>query len=169
MNSHNGAMPPMLMFRSFMTIASGLVAHWVIVSGVTIAVAYFLFPEYAEKMMQAKKPGEQLSQEFVFGSIPTAMHWVVVATVAVLSILVGMFVGWSAPFGRLVHAIFLAVIVGVNFLSRSISAPQEQKVVMMTYALIFPVGIFLGGYLVNRWLSNVAKGASGPSAESNLL
>lgn len=169
MNSQNGVMPPLLMFRSFLTIASGLVAHWVILSGVTIAVAQGLFPEYAAEMMQAQKPGEQIAPEVAFGSIPTAMHWIVIGIVSLLSIGLGMLVGWSAPFGRLVHAIFLAVIVGVNFLSRSISAPQEQKVVMMTYVLIFPLAIFVGGYLINRWMDDASANAGGPDADASLL
>jgi hypothetical protein len=169
MSSDNGVMPPILMFRSFLTIASGLVAHWVILSGVTIAVAHGLFPEYVAEMMQANQPGEQVSAAVAFGAIPTAMHWIVIGIVSLLSIILGMLVGWSAPFGRLVHAIFLAVIVGVNFLSRSISAPQEEKVVMMTYVLIFPLAIFIGGYLINRWLDGASAGVDGTDAGASLL
>lgn len=151
-------MPPILMFRSFLTIASGLVAHWVILSGVTIAAAYFLFPDYANLLMESRQQNEQLAPEVAFGEMPRAMHWTIIAIVAPLSVVLGMFVGWSAPFGRLVHAIFLSVIVGVNFLSRSISAPQEQKAVMMVYLMVFPVAIFIGGYLINQWMARTDVG-----------
>ena len=150
----DGSVPPILMFRSFLTIASGVVGQWFIVAFVTLAVAKLFFPEYEASLAAARETGKTLSDAEAFGAIPRTMLFSVAGVSAVLCVLLGMFVGLTAPFGRFVHPIFLAVIVDVNYLGGSLEAPPEKKVVFMTYLLVLPAAILLGGYLINRKMSN---------------
>ena len=150
----DGAMPPMLMFRSFLTIASGVVGHWFIVAAVTLTVATMFFPEYEASLAAARESGEAMTDAQAYGALPRAMLFTVVGISGVLCVLLGIFIGLTAPFGRFVHTIFLAVIVAVNYLSGSMAAPPEKKVVLMTYLLVLPLSILLGGYLINRRMAD---------------
>jgi len=42
----DGSIPPLLMFRSFMTIACGVIGQWCIVAFTILAVMSLFFPEY---------------------------------------------------------------------------------------------------------------------------
>ena len=159
MTVRDGSVPPMLMFRSFLTIASGVVGQWFIVGCVTLAVATLFFPEYEASLSAARESGEALSEAEAFGAIPRPMLFSVAAISGVLCVLLGMFIGLTAPFGRLVHTIFLAVIVGVNYLSNSLEAPPEKKFVLMSYLLVLPASILLGGYLINRKMADYDQAA----------
>lgn len=150
----DGSIPPMLMFRSFLTIASGYVGHWAIVFLVTYLVSASFFPEYLADMEAAREQGQALTEAEAFGSMPRTMTFTITGIAAVLCVLLGIFIGLTAPFGRLVHTIFLAVIVGVNYLSESLQAPPEKKFVLMTYLLVLPMAILLGGYLINRKMAD---------------
>ena len=149
----DGSMPPMLMFRSFLTVASGVVGQWFIVA-IAWWVAASFFPEYQAALAAAKESGEALSDALICQIVPNAMLFTVVAISGVMCVLLGIFIGLTAPFGRFTHTIFLAVIVGVNYLSGSMSAPPEKKFILMTYLLVFPLSILLGGYLINRKMAD---------------
>ena len=153
MPARDGSMPPMLMFRSFLTIACGVVGQWFIVA-ITWAVVSSFFPEYQAALAAAKESGEAVSNALICSIVPRTMLFTVVAIAGVLCVLLGIFIGLTAPFGRFVHTVFLAVIVGVNNLSGSMSAPPEKKFVLMTYLLVFPLAILLGGYLINRKMAD---------------
>ena len=146
----DGAMPPMLLFRSFLTTACGVVCQNVIVGAVTLVAAIYFFPEYLPNLALPNEAGE-LPPEV---PMPGKMLFVVTAVSAVLCVLLGIFIGLTAPFGRLVHTIFLAVIVAVNYLSGSLASAPDKKFVTMTYLLVFPMAILLGGYLINRKMAN---------------
>ena len=150
----DGAMPPMLLFRSFLTIACGVVCQNFIVGVVTLVLANTYFPEYLANLAAAAGSGEALAEAQAFVPMPRQMLLAVTAISSALCVVLGIFIGLTAPFGRFVHAIFLAVIVGVNYLSGSMAAPPEQKVVLLTYLLVFPLSILLGGYLINRKMAD---------------
>ena len=156
----DGAMPPMLLFRSFLTIACGVVCQNFIVGGITLLIANYYFPEYLANLAATGEPGEHFAEAQAYVPMPRDMLLAVTAISAALCVLLGIFIGLTAPFGRFVHAIFLAVIVGVGYLSGSMAAPPEQKVVLMTYLLVFPLSILLGGYLINRKMTNYDLAAS---------
>ena len=147
----DGAVPPMLMFRSFMTIACGVIGQWCIVAFTILAVMSFFFPEYKAAIGAAAEAGPD-AQAFV--PMPRMMLLMVTGIAAVLCVLLGVFIGLTAPFGRFVHTIFLAVIIAVNYLSGSMAAPPEKKVFLMTCLLVFPAAILLGGYLINRKMAD---------------
>ena len=149
----DGSMPPMLMFRSFLTIASGVVGQWVIVA-IAWAVASSFFPEYQAAVAAVKDSGEAVTDAVISSMVPRTMLIAVVGIAGLLCVLLGMFIGLTAPFGRFVHTIFLAVIVGVNYLSGSMAAPQEKKIILLSYLLVLPLSILLGGYLINRKLAD---------------
>ncbi len=142
----DGSVPPMLMFRSFLTIACGVVGQWCIVAFTMLAVMSFFFPEYKA----AIEAGQAAADTPAIVPMPRTMLCMVTGIAAALCVLLGVFIGLTAPFGRFVHTIFLAVIVAVNYLSGSMAAPPEKKVVLMTSLLVYPAAILLGGYLINR-------------------
>ena len=150
----DGAMPPVLMFRSFLTIACGVVCEKFIVGAVVLTIANFYFPEYLVSLAATGEPGDAFDKAQAFVPMPRAMLIAVAAISGALCLILGVFIGLTAPFGRFVHAIFLAVIVGVSYLSGSMAAPPEQKVVLMTYLLVLPLSILLGGYLINHKMTN---------------
>lgn len=147
----DGSVPPMLMFRSFLTIACGVVGEYFIVAFTLIGIATFFFPEHATSLTAAHEPGAASPEALV---MPRAMLFAVVGISAVLCVLLGIFIGLTAPFGRFVHTIFLAVIVGVNHLSGSMAAPPEKKTFLMSCVLVLPAAILLGGYLINRKMTD---------------
>ena len=156
----DGAMPPMLLFRSFLTIACGVVCQNFIVGAITLLIANFYFPDYLADLAATGEPGEAFAEAQAYVPMPQQMLIAVTAISSALCILLGVFIGLTAPFGRFTHSIFLAVIVGVNYLSGSMTAPPEQKVVLMTYLLVFPLSILLGGYLINRKMADYDAAAS---------
>jgi len=62
----DGSIPPMLMFRSFLTIASGYVGHWAIVFLVTYLVSASFFPEYLADMEAAREQGQALTEADIY-------------------------------------------------------------------------------------------------------
>ena len=152
----DGSVPPLLMFRSFMTIACGVIGQWCIVAFTILAVMNFFFPEYKAAIGAT---GEATAELQAFVPMPRMMLLMVTGISAVLCVLLGIFIGLTAPFGRFVHTIFLAVIVAVNYLSGSMAAPPEKKVFLMTSLLVFPAAILLGGYLINRKMADYDSAA----------
>ncbi len=153
MPAQDGSVPPMIMFRSFLTIACGVVGHWFLFAIALVVVSSF-FPEYKALLAEARESGEALTEAQAFGAMPRVMLFTVTGVTALLCVLLGIFIGLTAPFGRFVHTIFLAVIVAINYLSGSMAAPPEKKFALMTYLLVLPAAILLGGYLINRKMAN---------------
>ena len=131
-----------------------LICQSVIVGAVTLVVAMYIFPEHLPNLAAAKETAEGLSDVPAYVPMPRAMLFTVAGIAGVLCVLLGIFIGLTAPFGRLVHTIFLAVIVGVNYLSGSLAATPDKKFVSMTYLLVFPLAILLGGYLINHKMAD---------------
>jgi len=155
------------MFRSFLTIACGVVGHWFLFAAALAVVASF-FPEYQAMLATARESGESLTEAEVFGAMPRALLFTTTGIAAVLCVLLGMFIGLTAPVGRFVHTIFLAVIVAINYLSGSMAAPPEKKFALMTYLLVLPAAILLGGYLINRKMTDYdLAGTKAPSMLSD--
>ena len=146
----DGSVPPMLMFRSFLTIACGVIGQWCIVAFTMLAVMSFFFPEYKAAIEAGKTAAD--AQAFV--PMPRTMLLMVTGIAAALCVLLGIFIGLTAPFGRFVHTVFLAVIVALNYLSGSMATPPEKKIVLMTFLLAYPAAILLGGYLINRKMAD---------------
>ena len=147
----DGSVPPMLMFRSFLTIACGVVGQWCIVAFTILAVMSFFFPEYQAAIQEG---GEAVADGQAFVPMPRTMLCMVTGISAALCVLLGIFIGLTAPFGRFVHTVFLAVIVAMTYLSGSMAAPPEKKFVQMTFLLVIPPAILFGGYLINRKMAN---------------
>ena len=147
----DGSVPPMLMIRSFLTIACGVVGQWCIVAFTMLAVMNLFFPEYQAAINGG---GEAAAEAQAFVPMPRTMLCLVTGISAALCVLLGIFIGLTAPFGRFVHTVFLAVIVAINYLSGSMAAPPEKKFVQMTFLLVIPAAILFGGYLINRKMAN---------------
>ena len=153
MSVQDGSIPPLLMFRSFLTIASGLVLHNVALYGLLFAIGYAFFPQFAAFLELDSEQQQQLVASDIHQVIPRAMYWSVLAATAVASVGIGIFIGWSAPFGRFVHSVFLAVIVGVSYLQAAMGQDQGKKALMMTCLFIFPLAIMIGGHLITNWMA----------------
>lgn len=136
--------PPLMMLRSFLTIASGYIVCMLLLFGITSAVGYALFPEFIAFLNLDPAAQEALMADDPSKAIPRAMFWLVVGLHTIVCFGIGWLVIKTAPFAQFAHAVFLSVFLFISYLQISIADPVPKKSMTIVYMFVFPIAIFVG-------------------------
>ena len=138
------SIPPGLMFRSFLTVASGFVLVWILFSLIAFFLGWLFFPEYIEFIYLDQAAQQAMMDNDPHAAIPKAMFWAMVVCNFLACLGVGWLVAKTAPFAKFPHAVFLAVILFIMFMQIVISDPPAKKRMDIIYMGALPIAILLG-------------------------
>lgn len=157
----------MLMFRSFLTLGSGIVLHAILIALLTHLIGTFFFESYQEF---AKLPADRQAEVFSirpFEVIPVPMFWTIVVVGSGLNFMLGALTTRTAPFSYMAHAIFLAVLLFVFYLQRAPTEEPDKKFMTLVYMVCFSTAILLGGTWMSKRMTSVAESNTETDGERN--
>jgi hypothetical protein len=136
--------PPGLLLRSFLTVASGYVLVWILFISIAYVLGLLFFPEFIQFFnLDVEEQGELMATR-PQDAIPIAMFWSMVALNFMACLGVGWLVAKTAPFSPFAHGIFLAVLLFVMFLQIVVGDPPAKKWMDIIYMGALPIGVLLG-------------------------
>lgn len=136
--------PPLMMFRSFLTVASGYIGQSMIWIGLTFAIGTLFFPEFVE-FSNLDDASQQRIMEVDPGSvIPPVMFWAVACLTSLGTVGVGWLVFKTAPFAQFPHAVFVAVLLFISQLQFLVADPPAKKAMTLVYMIAFPIAVIVG-------------------------
>lgn len=143
--------PPGMMMRSFLTVASSFVLAFLasVVSMFGIGLAFF--PQFAEAFNKDPETFQSIMETDPSSAIPPLMFWAIVIVTALACLAVGWYAVKTAPFAHFPHAIFVAILLFIFYLQTAIADPPEKKSMTLIYMIVFPLAILIGAKLtINR-------------------
>ncbi len=145
-------LPPGMMFRSFLTVASAYVLTLMLFVSIAYGLGLLMFPEFIAFFNLDVADQETMMAQNPQDAIPLMMFWMLLALNFVACMGVGWLVSKTAPFAPFPHAIFLAVLLFANYLQIVIADPEAKKWMDVLYMGAFPIAVLLGA----RWSMNRA-------------
>ncbi|MEM9940561.1 MAG: hypothetical protein AAF939_03150 [Planctomycetota bacterium] len=145
-------LPPVLMVRSFLTIASGFVLFVTGFMTLAAILGYLFFPEYIEFL---NEPDIAVQREVMANNpeqaIPRNMFLLMLVGNALFCGLLGIYAFFASPFSHFAHVIFLAGLLFVFFLQTANADPAGKKSMTLIYLFVFPVSVLVGGKIADSW------------------
>ena len=138
------SIPPGLMFRSFLTVASGYVLSQMLFWSIAVVLGMTFFPEFSDWLQLDQTAQKRMMEENPHEAIPTAMFLSLVVLNAIACWGVGWLVAKTAPFARFQHGIFLAVLLFIMFLQIVIADSPAKKRMDAVYMGVLPIAVVLG-------------------------
>lgn len=155
------SIPPGLMFRSFLTVASGFVLIRILFGVIAYVLGLMFFPEYIEFTHLDQTAQKAMMENDPHAAIPKAMFWSIVVCNFLACLGVGWLVAKTAPFAKFPHAVFLAVLLFIMFMQIVIADPPDKKRMDIIYMGAFPIAILLGAKrAVDRSLQHESQAES---------
>lgn len=138
---------PVMLLRSFLTVASGYVLSIVAYVGILMILGVAFFPEFGEFMKLDKPTQDTVMQNNPETAISPMLFRLTVVGTSVACMAIGWLVIRTAPFAPFPHAVFLAVLMFVYYLQMSIADPPAKKSMTIVYMFAFPIAVLLGARL----------------------
>ena len=121
------SIPPGMMFRSFLTVASGYVLTQILFFLIAYILGLMFFPEFIAFFNLDKAAQQTMMENNPHDAIPKGMFWAMLAGNFVACWGVGWLVAKTAPFAKFPHAVFLAVLLFIMFMQIVIADPPPKK------------------------------------------
>lgn len=157
MDDHEYSGPSLPLFRSFLTVAGGYLLTLVGFLGLGLLLLATVYPDSfallttpdIEKLRAALNNNPQ-------DVLPTQFLFIMLVINALVCWLAGYLVARFAPFGRFMHAVFLAIILFIGFLQWAVGfnddSSQQMMILFMGSA---PICTLLGAkFFLNRTTSD---------------
>jgi len=142
--------PPILIFRSFLTVASGYALSIMTYVGISLGLGFAFFPEFIEYLGLEADTQKNIMADDPANAIPTAMFWSLAALNSLACFGIGWFVVKTAPFAQFNHAVFLGILMFVSYLQIAIADPPAKKTLTLVCMIAFPLAVVLGA----KWAFN---------------
>ena len=143
-------LPPGMMLRSFLTVGSGYVLSTMSLFAIAYGLGHAFFPDFIEFLNLDKASQDTVMANNPEQAISRTMFWCLVGLNSLACIGVGWLVVKTAPFAHFPHAIFLTVLLFLNYLQIAIADPPAKKSLTLVYMVAFPIAIMIG--------ANIARG-----------
>lgn len=155
----NQTLPPGLLFRSFLTVASGYVLCLISISAIMVILGYLGFPSYVEFMALDQEAQQTMMETEPETAIPPTMFWLLVGFSSIACVAVGWIVARTAPFAPFPHAVFLSVLLFIYFLQTALADSGPKQSMTLVFMLAFPLSVFIGARLAIRVVADNAPNA----------
>jgi hypothetical protein len=136
--------PPMLILRSFLTVASGYALSIMSLMGIAMGLGYAFFPEFIQFLELDPETQKNIIADDPATAIPTLMFGSLVVLNALACFAIGWFVIKTAPFAHFYHAVFLAILMFISYLQIAIADPPAKKTLTLICMIVFPMAVLLG-------------------------
>ncbi len=128
-------------------MGSGYVLSILSLIAILVVLGYGFFPQYVEFQGLDAQARDTIMETNPESAIPPMMFWSVVLLNSIACIAIGWMVIRTAPFAPFSHAVFLAVLMFINYLQLVIAQPQKQKSMTIVFMMVFPVAVLIGAKL----------------------
>lgn len=142
--------PPLVLFRSFLTVVSGFLAAQFILMSLMWLLSYFLFPDFHQF---AIKDADQ--KQVILETRPDAGKPAVELLIGITSISALLYFGLGylvvkwAPLAGLAHGLLVALLLFVFFAQGFFAGKPELKLADLLYLLILPPALLGGAYFAD--------------------
>ena len=150
--------PPGMMARSFLTVASSLVL--VVIASIVcmFGIGLAFFPQFAKFFNEGPEALKAVMETNPTAAIPPLMFWSAVFATAIICLVIGWYVIKTAPFAHFPHAIFVAVLLFIYYLQMAIGDPEGKKSMTLIYMFVYPLAILVGAKMsINRLVQQHAS------------
>ena len=137
-------LPPAMLLRSFLTVASGYVMTVLSLFSTFLLLGYLLFPSFVNFLNLTIEEQEKIMASDPWSVIPIPMFCLAVAFNCLLSAMIGWLVVRTAPFAFFPHAAFVAVLMFVMHLQTIIQDAPAKKTMTFVYLFCFPASLLIG-------------------------
>lgn len=137
-------LPPGLLLRSFLLVASAYVVNIMIIAGIGFVLLWTMFPDSFELFSRDPDEFNQIFEQDPERVYPRELLWMLLAVSVVVSFWTGYFVARMAPIARLPHSVFFAVILFVQYLQLAITASSSMQTMLVLFMAASPVAALLG-------------------------
>ena len=152
------SLPPALLLRSFLTVASGYVMTWLSLVSTFYLLGYLMFPSFVNFLSLKVEERENIMVSDPWSVIPIPMFCLAVVFNCALCAGIGWLIVRTAPFAFFNHAVFVAVLMFVMHLQTIIQDAPEKKTMTLVYLLCFPVSLLIGAKIsANRLIETVPE------------
>lgn len=141
---HHEPIPPMLMLRSFLTVASGYAVSIMSLMVIALILGYTWFPKFIEFLELSPDAQQNIIADDPFNAIPAVMFGAVIVLNSLACFGIGWFVIKTAPFAQFYHAIFLTILMFISYLQIAIADPPAKKTLTIICMFAFPLSVLLG-------------------------
>jgi len=149
-------LPPGLLFRSFLLVASAYVIHTLLLYAAAIGLLVLAFPESFEILCAEPEQFDRMLAEDPDRVYPRPLLWMVLGCITIVCVGLGYAVARLAPIAKFPHAILLAAILFVNYLLSAIDATDTLQRMLVLFMAASPIATVIGAnlYLRQRSLHN---------------
>jgi len=156
--------PPFILFRSFLTVASGFLVAQFLLMAVMLALGYFFFHDYFQfAILDAEQREEILATQPDAGTPPVGLLISILLITGLCYLGLGYLVVRMAPLAGLAHAILVSLLLFVWLAQGFFNGDEDRKLFDFLYMLIFPISFFVGGHFADRRLREESHDTDTPS------
>ena len=146
MDQEEYRLPPRTLFISFLLVSGGYVLSVTVLFILAYSLATVIAPDSIELAKNAANLEQQLNNNPA-KVLPQKLYWPLLVLDALACLGIGFAVARFAPFAKMAHSIFLAIIIFVGFLQSAIGAPAGIQWMLIGLMASTPVATLLGGRL----------------------
>ena len=144
MQENESALPPAVLFRSFLLISSAYILNIMVVGLVALALLIVFFPESYEVII-----GDQQKFETIFKANPEKVYpaeflWAVLVVSCAVCFGFGYSIARLSPIAKFPHAIFFSAIQFIQYLHLAIGATDSLQRMFVLFMGAAPVAAILG-------------------------
>ena len=140
-------LPPRMLFFSFLLVGGGYVLSVVLLYLLGFGLALVLSPETMEAFANEPAIFQQQLENRAAEILPPKWYWPLLGLQSLACFGVGYAVTRLAPFAKLAHSVFLAMILCVSFLQSAVAAPAPIQWMHIGLMAAVPIATLLGGKL----------------------
>lgn len=158
--------PPIMMLRSFLTVASGYIICLIAFVAIVFGLGYAFFPDFVELQNLDLDAQKEVMDNNPEQAISRTMFLAMLVLNFAACFAVGIYVIWTAPFAHYGHVIFLAILMFVYYLQIAIADPPAKKSMTLCYLVLFPTAVLMGGkFGLNRFMRFEEGSGDEPTGE----
>ncbi len=147
MDQEEYRLPPRTLFISFLLVSGGYVLSVTVLFILAYSLATAFSPETLEAIGNEPAIFEQQLNNNPAEILPQKLYWPLLVLDALACLGIGFAVARLAPFAKMAHSIFLAIIIFIGFLQLAIGAPAGIQWMLIGLMASTPVATLLGGRL----------------------
>jgi hypothetical protein len=142
--------PPLLLFRSFLTVVSGFLVAQFVLMAVMWLLSYFFFPDFYQFAIQDVQQKQLILETRPdAGKPPVELFTGIILITAVCYFGLGCLVVCWSPLAGLAHGVLVALLLFVFFAQGFFGGAEELKLFDLLYLLILPPALLGGAYFAD--------------------
>ncbi len=141
-------LPPGKLMFSFLLVAGAYIVSIAVLFLSFVLLVRNFYPE-VDALVRDQDSLHAVYQNNPEAIIPRPLFFIILAINATVAFVIGWLISALAPFAKMPHAFFLAVLVGVTWLQQLIESPDPARWTMLLMMIVLPGAILWGGRIAS--------------------